>query len=186
MQTRVGNQPTPHPTHHPENRPGPTTAPGSSFVGRVGQIGLHLPLHRPKRAQKSPHSAGLSERCKSLIRNDFLTWRRDPESNRARRICNPLHNRFAIAPKRMPTDHATKQRGSLTFPCFASRRPRKAAGFVWSGRRVSNSRPQPWQGCALPTELLPHRTAPSRVLLRCPAFDYSSIPDPNANSQSRS
>ena len=27
----------------------------------------------------------------------------------------------------------------------------------WSGRRVSNSRPQPWQGCALPTELLPHR-----------------------------
>ncbi len=27
----------------------------------------------------------------------------------------------------------------------------------WSGRRGSNSRPQPWQGCALPTELLPHR-----------------------------
>jgi hypothetical protein len=25
-------------------------------------------------------------------------WRRDPESNRTRRICNPLHNRFAIAP----------------------------------------------------------------------------------------
>src|SRR5476649_1267032 len=27
----------------------------------------------------------------------------------------------------------------------------------WSGRRVSNSRPQPWQGCALPTELLPQK-----------------------------
>jgi hypothetical protein len=26
-------------------------------------------------------------------------WRRDPESNRAKRICNPLHNRFAIAPQ---------------------------------------------------------------------------------------
>ena len=26
------------------------------------------------------------------------TWRRDPESNRALRICNPVHNRFAIAP----------------------------------------------------------------------------------------
>ena len=24
---------------------------------------------------------------------------------------------------------------------------------------VSNSRPQPWQGCALPTELFPHKTA---------------------------
>ena len=28
-----------------------------------------------------------------------VRWRRDPESNRARRICNPLHNRFAIAPR---------------------------------------------------------------------------------------
>ena len=29
---------------------------------------------------------------------------------------------------------------------------------VWflSGKRGSNSRPQPWQGCALPTELFPH------------------------------
>ena len=27
---------------------------------------------------------------------------------------------------------------------------------LWSGKRVSNSRPQPWQGCALPTELFPH------------------------------
>jgi hypothetical protein len=26
-------------------------------------------------------------------------WRRDRESNPARRICNPLHNRFAIAPR---------------------------------------------------------------------------------------
>ena len=30
-----------------------------------------------------------------------------------------------------------------------------AADLIWSGRRGSNSRPQPWQGCALPTELLP-------------------------------
>ena len=26
---------------------------------------------------------------------------------------------------------------------------------IWSGKGVSNSRPQPWQGCALPTELFP-------------------------------
>ncbi len=25
-----------------------------------------------------------------------------------------------------------------------------------SGKRGSNSRPQPWKGCALPTELFPH------------------------------
>ncbi len=28
---------------------------------------------------------------------------------------------------------------------------------IWSGKRDSNSRPQPWQGCALPTELFPLR-----------------------------
>ncbi len=28
--------------------------------------------------------------------------------------------------------------------------------LFWSGKRDSNSRPQPWQGCALPTELFPH------------------------------
>src|ERR1700756_5077645 len=33
--------------------------------------------------------------------------------------------------------------------------PAKRCFKIWSGRRVSNSRPQPWQGCALPTELLP-------------------------------
>jgi hypothetical protein len=27
----------------------------------------------------------------------------------------------------------------------------------WSGKRGSNSRPRPWQGRALPTELFPHR-----------------------------
>ena len=30
---------------------------------------------------------------------------------------------------------------------------------IWSGRRVSNSRPIPWQGIALPTELLPRETS---------------------------
>ena len=34
-------------------------------------------------------------------------------------------------------------------------RTRTLSKREWSGRRVSNSRPQPWQGCALPTELLP-------------------------------
>jgi hypothetical protein len=26
-------------------------------------------------------------------------WRREPESNRPKRLCRPLHNRFAIAPR---------------------------------------------------------------------------------------
>ena len=55
-------------------------------------------------------------------------WRRDPESNRTRRICNPLHNRFAIAPKGIQ-----KKEAKLPFDA--------AAGLVtgcefWSGKRV--------------------------------------------------
>jgi hypothetical protein len=41
-----------------------------------------------------------------------------------------------------------------------------AASKIWSGRRGSNSRPQPWQGCALPTELLPRFAA--YILLTAP------------------
>lgn len=53
-------------------------------------------------------------------------WRRDPESNRATRICNPLHNRFAIAPKGIQ-----KKEAKLPFDA--------AAGLVtgcefWSGK----------------------------------------------------
>ena len=32
------------------------------------------------------------------MRPEGWDWRRDPESNWADRICNPVHNRFAIAP----------------------------------------------------------------------------------------
>ena len=34
-----------------------------------------------------------------------------------------------------------------------------------SGKRDSNSRPQPWQGCALPTELFPRFAVGSSALL---------------------
>ena len=36
--------------------------------------------------------------------------------------------------------------------------------FAWSGRRGSNSLPPPWQGGALPDELLPHRPLFQRLL----------------------
>ena len=124
-----------------------------------------------------------------------MSWRREPESNRPTRICNPVHNRFAIAPQSEQLDDAPgvqpTKRGSDASPesgagdeartrdlnlgkvalyqlsysridglhapttvCYAN----LSASFAvtrWSGRRGSNSRPQPWQGCALPAELLP-------------------------------
>ena len=49
-------------------------------------------------------AAGRGAHCAPLDRDlpgttGVHRWRRDPESNRADRICNPVHNRFAIAPK---------------------------------------------------------------------------------------
>ena len=159
-------------------------------------------------------------------------WRREPESNRSKRLCRPLHNRFAIAPQAdcrtvfscvcngsqifsasTPTTHRgqscstllpkhqTKREAWLP-PVFGagdeSRTRDLNLGKValyqlsysrinlpltattlclmlaakrcfenWSGRRVSNSRPQPWQGCALPTELLPHFAAVFSSVSRC-------------------
>ena len=40
---------------------------------------------------------------------------------------------------------------------------------IWSGKRDSNSRPQPWQGCALPTELFPRRAPSPKQTRNCRA-----------------
>ena len=43
-----------------------------------------------------------------------------------------------------------------SFPIVQNeKRQPKAVFSILSGKRDSNSRPQPWQGCALPTELFP-------------------------------
>ncbi len=49
----------------------------------------------------------------------------------------------------------------------------KIGAFSLSGRRGSNSRPQPWQGCALPTELRPQ--ASTRL---SPSGATATLPDP--------
>ena len=41
-------------------------------------------------------------------------------------------------------------------------------GVFWSGKRDSNSRPRPWQGRALPTELFPQMLKKFVVLLAAP------------------
>lgn len=58
----------------------------------------------------------------------FNYWRREPESNRPKRLCRPLHNRFAIAPQAdwnlaadsliclVDNHQSTKQKGKRCFP----------------------------------------------------------------------
>lgn len=47
---------------------------------------------------------------------------------------------------------------SLQPPGAAHRLPQTPLKGDLSGKRDSNSRPQPWQGCALPTELFPQHS----------------------------
>ncbi len=58
------------------------------------------------------------------------------------------------------TTQCTRQVSLITF-LKTKRQPHKTKkrqqfAVLMSGKRGSNSRPQPWQGCALPTELFPH------------------------------
>ena len=67
-------------------------------------------------------------------------WRLEPESNRCTRLCRPLHNHSAIQPITNQYQFKVKREKNNSFPVLQ----------FWSGKRDSNSRPQPWQGCALP------------------------------------
>ena len=50
-----------------------------------------------------------------------------------------------------------------------------AAFCLWSGKRGSNPPPQPWQGCALPNELFPHKKWCLRVDLNHRHRDFQSL-----------
>jgi hypothetical protein len=53
-------------------------------------------------------------------------WRRDPESNWTYRICNPVHNRFAIAPLLcLPTKRLFVKKGSVKLPFFNMEREKR-------------------------------------------------------------
>ena len=51
---------------------------------------------------------------------------------------------------------------------------------IWSGKRGSNSRPQPWQGCALPTELFPRNAIKVLRLLQALHYSLFSLAGPSA------
>ena len=55
---------------------------------------LCLPISPPG------HLGGITRPdCMAALSSRSRIWRREPESNRHRRICNPQHNHFAIAPE---------------------------------------------------------------------------------------
>ena len=53
-----------------------------------------------------------------------------------------------------------------------------------SGKRDSDPRPQPWQGCALPTELLPQHKKREEEETRTPTKQFSLPPQSSASTNS--
>ncbi len=110
-------------------------------------------------------------------------WRPGSESNRRTRLCRPLHNHSATWPSPSGSPGLLRVRPRMgSLATFVQNNKTSAdRGFaqdrckvrkLWSGKRGSNSRPQPWQGCALPTELFPPASSVSYLLNRdCQAFE---------------
>src|SRR5690606_13903336 len=98
---------------------------------------LRLPVSPPGRRADDPTTK------KPRARRGPLDWRPGPELNRRPRICSPLHNHSATLPDGLSIVPNTTNPGKPGFV------------WIWSGKRDSNSRPRPWQGRALPTELFP-------------------------------
>ncbi len=76
----------------------------------------------------------------------------------------------------------THASASAAHPPKTKTGPEGPVFMIWSGKRDSNSRPQPWQGCALPTELFPleaaNSTGTTQPVNRCLRFFSRSFPPP--------
>ena len=106
---------------------------------------LMPPPFSPMRwARKNPHGAGLMGAFGGGGRNRTGV---DGFAGRCMTTLPPRQERRPARGGRRPC----KRKGRAALDT-AGALPRK----FWSGKGVSNSRPQPWQGCALPTELFPH------------------------------
>ncbi len=76
----------------------------------------------------------------------------EPAQPKGRGILNPLC--LPISPPGLESGGASRSRtevNGFAIRCMATLPTR----LFWSGKRDSNSRPRPWQGRALPTELFP-------------------------------
>ena len=67
----------------------------------------------------------------------------------------PLLHNYAKLPDNVPRTGLEPARLSTLAPETSASTIPPPGQLPLSGKRGSNSRPQPWQGCALPTELFP-------------------------------
>ena len=190
-------RPDPDPHHHRVHRlvaGAPNTA--SAWGTRdqtsplVGATGIE-PVASSVSGKRSP--AELSARSDPDSRPG--PSRRRPELNRGRGFCRPLPNHSATPPclpdpagAATPTSFPAWGPHPHTGPCLPDPPDRRGATAAAppSGRPVSNRRPSPWQGDALPTELRPR----GRSIYQPPPFAQEPVepspPSPRVESGSSS
>ncbi len=86
----------------------------------------------------------------------------EPAQPKGRGILNPLC--LPISPPGLNFGGASRSRTELhgfAIRCITALLTRliRISFEIWSGKRDSNSRPRPWQGRALPTELFPRKAS---------------------------
>ena len=157
---------------------------GARGRNRTGTALTGLRILSPLRLPISPpgHGGGRGRRALGL-------WRPGSELNRRTRLCRPLHNHSATWPCLCTRYRSVRDRGAGRT--LETTKPRVAEVLEnWSGKRDSNSRPRPWQGRALPTELFPQRNANCKcgavaVNPRRGNWTRSGSARPRANSRNR-
>ena len=108
------------------------------------------PLSRTKQSERNNRcgnsSVGRAQPCQG--------WGREFKSRLPLKVLN------SQCPEQDSNLHVVKhthlKRARLPIPPPGQLALRKQSFLSLSGKRDLNPRPQPWQGCALPTELLPH------------------------------
>ena len=149
-----------------------------TVTGRGILSPLRLPISPPRRCVGERRGRKRPLRDLSA-QGSAHKWRPGSESNRRTRLCRPLHDHSATWPSHSAASLAacgTKNKTSacprfrehIGVACYGESHGRTPIirSRNWSGKRDSNSRPRPWQGRALPTELFPREPHIIRLAAR--------------------
>ncbi len=130
----------------------------TSFATRARGVAC-LTAARLQADAKKPAKRPVSGQPAHVRARNREGWRPGSELNRRTRLCRPLHDHSATRPVTHWIRYERYPDCGWNAQARAGRKNKTPGwpGFhcIWSGKRDSNSRPQPWQGCALPTELFP-------------------------------
>ena len=165
--------------HRDASAPPARSIPGESRASRASELSGISGTSGASGASGCGATPGLqpqNRQRENLRRFSLCCWsgKRDSDSRCARAVPRimadtpgPWKGRFEVACAESLMHRHTKQKGKNLLD---------SSLLFWSGKRDSDPRPQPWQGCALPTELFPHFPSPDDLReVAYPCFGIANI-----------